>query len=108
GPSRTSPWRDSSPPARSDRSEARTSCTASPPAWSSSAGLRARRSGAMAGGDPSRNGHAGAAPEAKVAGWGRIPVAGREVRRSDLEDATRDAVLTRGLGRSYRDAALDR
>jgi FAD/FMN-containing dehydrogenase len=41
-----------------------------------------------------------------LAGWGRIPVAGREVRSEDLAALTRDAVLTRGLGRSYGDASL--
>jgi FAD/FMN-containing dehydrogenase len=33
-------------------------------------------------------------------------VPGREVRSEDLEALTRDAVLTRGLGRAYGDAAL--
>jgi FAD/FMN-containing dehydrogenase len=41
-----------------------------------------------------------------LAGWGRIPVAGREVLSEDLAAITRDAVLTRGLGRSYGDASL--
>jgi decaprenylphospho-beta-D-ribofuranose 2-oxidase len=43
---------------------------------------------------------------ATISGWGRIPVAGREVRSEDLERLTEDAVLSRGLGRSYGDSAL--
>jgi FAD/FMN-containing dehydrogenase len=35
-----------------------------------------------------------------------LPVPGREVRSEDLVAITRDAVLTRGLGRAYGDAAL--
>ena len=34
------------------------------------------------------------------------PVPGREVRSEDLEALTRDAVLSRGLGRSYGDSSL--
>lgn len=41
-----------------------------------------------------------------IAGWGRIPVPGREVRSEDLERLTERAVLSRGLGRSYGDSAL--
>ena len=41
-----------------------------------------------------------------LAGWGRIPGPGREVRSEDLEALTRDAVLCRGLGRSYGDSSL--
>jgi decaprenylphospho-beta-D-ribofuranose 2-oxidase len=41
-----------------------------------------------------------------LSGWGRIPVPGREVRSEDLESLTRDAVLCRGLGRSYGDSSL--
>jgi decaprenylphospho-beta-D-ribofuranose 2-oxidase len=41
-----------------------------------------------------------------LSGWGRIPVPGREVRSEDLEALTRDAVLCRGLGRSYGDSSL--
>jgi decaprenylphospho-beta-D-ribofuranose 2-oxidase len=41
-----------------------------------------------------------------ISGWGRVPVAGREVRSEDLEALTRDAVLCRGLGRSYGDSSL--
>jgi decaprenylphospho-beta-D-ribofuranose 2-oxidase len=41
-----------------------------------------------------------------LSGWGRVPVPGREVRSEDLEALTRDAVLCRGLGRSYGDSAL--
>jgi FAD/FMN-containing dehydrogenase len=35
-----------------------------------------------------------------------VPVPGREVLSEDLEALTRDAVLTRGLGRSYGDSSL--
>lgn len=43
----------------------------------------------------------------ELAGWGRYPVIRGEERLSeDLEEATRDAVLCRGLGRSYGDASL--
>ena len=41
-----------------------------------------------------------------IAGWGRIPVPGREVRSENLEALTERAVLSRGLGRSYGDSAL--
>jgi decaprenylphospho-beta-D-ribofuranose 2-oxidase len=41
-----------------------------------------------------------------LAGWGLLGVPGREVRSEDLAALTRDAVLTRGLGRSYGDASL--
>ena len=41
-----------------------------------------------------------------ISGWGRVPVPGREVRSEDLEALTRDAVLCRGLGRSYGDSSL--
>lgn len=40
-------------------------------------------------------------------GWGRHPVVeGQVVASEDLARSTRDAVLTRGLGRAYGDAAL--
>ena len=39
-------------------------------------------------------------------GWGRQGVPGREVLSEDLEAVTESAVLTRGLGRAYGDAAL--
>jgi FAD/FMN-containing dehydrogenase len=42
----------------------------------------------------------------RIAGWGGVSVRGREVRSEDLEDLTRDAVLTRGLARSYGDSSL--
>jgi decaprenylphospho-beta-D-ribofuranose 2-oxidase len=45
-------------------------------------------------------------PAATLSGWGRVPVPGREVRSEDLEELTRDAVLCRGLGRSYGDSSL--
>jgi decaprenylphospho-beta-D-ribofuranose 2-oxidase len=41
-----------------------------------------------------------------LSGWGRIGAPGREVFSEDLERATREAVLCRGLGRSYGDSAL--
>ena len=41
-----------------------------------------------------------------LSGWGRIPSPGREVRSEDLAAITRDAVLCRGLGRSYGDSSL--
>ncbi len=42
-----------------------------------------------------------------LSGWGRWPVVpGHELRSEDLEALTRDANLTRGLGRSYGDASL--
>jgi FAD/FMN-containing dehydrogenase len=44
--------------------------------------------------------------EAKLWGWGRLPAPGREVLGEDLERLTRDAVLSRGLGRSYGDSSL--
>ena len=45
-------------------------------------------------------------PEPTLSGWGRVPSPGREVRSEDLEALTRDAVLCRGLGRSYGDSSL--
>ncbi|HVR71518.1 MAG TPA: FAD-binding oxidoreductase [Vicinamibacteria bacterium] len=50
-----------------------------------------------------RRGRAGAP---QLWGWGRVPRPGREVRSEDLEALTRDAVLCRGLGRSYGDSSL--
>lgn len=42
-----------------------------------------------------------------IAGWGRYPVVrGTEIFSEDLEAATRDTRLVRGLGRSYGDASL--
>lgn len=43
---------------------------------------------------------------ASLSGWGRISVPGTEIRSEDLAHATRDAVLTRGLARSYGDSSL--
>jgi decaprenylphospho-beta-D-ribofuranose 2-oxidase len=43
---------------------------------------------------------------AQLWGWGRVPAPGYEVRGEDLERLTRDAVLSRGLGRSYGDSSL--
>lgn len=42
----------------------------------------------------------------RVAGWGRVFHPGRIVEAEDLEAASRDAVLFRGLGRSYGDSAI--
>ncbi len=41
-----------------------------------------------------------------LSGWGRIAAPGRELITERLEGATRGAVLTRGLGRSYGDSSL--
>lgn len=41
-----------------------------------------------------------------LSGWGRHRAPGREQRSEDLERATRGAVLSRGLGRSYGDSSL--
>jgi FAD/FMN-containing dehydrogenase len=49
----------------------------------------------------------GAPREEDLAGWGRHPRArGAVLRSEDLERITRDASLSRGLGRAYGDAAL--
>lgn len=46
-------------------------------------------------------------PLTELAGWGCYPVVqGCERRSEDLSAVTRDAVLTRGLGRSYGDSSL--
>jgi decaprenylphospho-beta-D-ribofuranose 2-oxidase len=59
-------------------------------------------------GSSPRHGRSGSSPKGRetLAGWGNLGVPGREVRSEDLAALTRDAVLTRGLGRSYGDAAL--
>jgi FAD/FMN-containing dehydrogenase len=44
--------------------------------------------------------------EPTLEGWGRIARPGREERSEDLERLTQDAVLVRGLGRSYGDSSL--
>jgi len=44
--------------------------------------------------------------QSTLSGWGRLPVPGRELVGEDLEAATRGAVLSRGLGRSYGDSSL--
>lgn len=41
-----------------------------------------------------------------LSGWGRLSVPGREQLSENLEAATRGAVLSRGLGRSYGDSSL--
>ncbi len=48
------------------------------------------------------------APETvgEIGGWGRVMVPGREVRDENLERLTENAVLCRGLGRSYGDSSL--
>jgi len=45
-------------------------------------------------------------PASTLEGWGRLPVPGRETLTEALETATRGAVLSRGLGRSYGDSSL--
>jgi decaprenylphospho-beta-D-ribofuranose 2-oxidase len=45
-------------------------------------------------------------PGETLAGWGGVPVPGREVCSEDLASLTRDVPLTRGLGRSYGDSSL--
>jgi FAD/FMN-containing dehydrogenase len=42
----------------------------------------------------------------KLSAWGRLAMPGTEILAEDLESATRDAVLCRGLGRSYGDSSL--
>lgn len=42
----------------------------------------------------------------RISGWGQLAVPGREIRSENLEALTRDAVLTRGLARSYGDSSL--
>ena len=44
--------------------------------------------------------------EPTLAGWGNLPVPGREVLSEDLPAVTRGAVLSRGMGRSYGDSSL--
>ena len=52
-------------------------------------------------------GEAGSGVVTPVTGWGRSStVAAEELRSEDLEGISREAVLTRGLGRSYGDASL--
>src|SRR5262249_47638603 len=46
----------------------------------------------------------GASPT--LSGWGRVPSPGPEVPSGDLEALPRDAILCRGLGRSYGDSSL--
>ena len=45
-------------------------------------------------------------PTTRLKGWGGMSVPGREVRGQDLDAITAGATLSRGLGRSYGDAAL--
>jgi len=45
-------------------------------------------------------------PETTLSGWGRRFVHGSEVFSENLERATQDSVLSRGLGRSYGDSSL--
>jgi decaprenylphospho-beta-D-ribofuranose 2-oxidase len=42
----------------------------------------------------------------EIAGWGRVFFPGRMIEATDLEEASRGAVLMRGLGRSYGDSAV--
>src|SRR5215471_15514551 len=44
--------------------------------------------------------------DAKLSGWGRTTVPGREIRSEQLEAITHNATLSRGLGRSYGDSSL--
>ncbi|MCM2268780.1 MAG: FAD-binding oxidoreductase [Thermoanaerobaculia bacterium] len=44
--------------------------------------------------------------EQRLSGWGGPVVPGRELLSEDLAAVARDAVLTRGLGRSYGDSSL--
>src|SRR4029077_20028952 len=44
--------------------------------------------------------------ESPLSGWGRLSVPGQELQSEDLDRLTRDAVLTRGLARSYGDSSL--
>lgn len=44
--------------------------------------------------------------EARLSGWGRTSLPGREIRGEELERITAQASLSRGLGRSYGDASL--
>ena len=56
-------------------------------------------------GEPPRG--AEAARCKRLSGWGRVPwMRARELASEDLLEATRGAVLSRGLGRSYGDASL--
>ena len=49
----------------------------------------------------------GGRSQSLLAGWGNMPVVhGYEIRSESLEHVTRNATLTRGLGRAYGDAAL--
>ena len=50
---------------------------------------------------PAADGHG-----ARIAGWGRVFYPGRIVETTDLVADSRDAVLMRGLGRSYGDSAI--
>jgi len=45
-------------------------------------------------------------PHERLQGWGGLSAPGREVRGEDLRAITENAVLSRGLGRAYGDAAL--
>ena len=45
-------------------------------------------------------------PAPSLSGWGRLAVPGQELQSEDLERLTQDAVLTRGLARSYGDSSL--
>jgi FAD/FMN-containing dehydrogenase len=44
--------------------------------------------------------------DARLSGWGRTSVPGRELQSEQLEPLTRGAALSRGFGRSYGDASL--
>lgn len=55
---------------------------------------------------PALTARAEVGPGPELEGWGRVPRPGQEILREDLEAATRGAVLSRGLGRSYGDSSL--
>ena len=74
--------------------------------------LVVRNLAAIAAGDHAGDSATAVAPEpdlpsTELTGWGAYPrVQGCERRSEDLEHITHDAVLTRGLGRSYGDSSL--
>jgi FAD/FMN-containing dehydrogenase len=56
---------------------------------------------------PASEPHSSTVAATELHGWGCYPVVqGRELASENLEEITRDAVLSRGLGRSYGDASL--
>lgn len=49
---------------------------------------------------------AGQGKDGMICGWGQVLQPGRCIESCDLEEASKDAVLFRGLGRSYGDSSL--